>query len=286
MKAPDFFYSRDSSFLLSLGLSPLTVASWFYWAGASLHSYLYKKRILNPRRLGCKVISVGSPMVGGTGKTPLAAQVADILRSAGYKVALASRGYGGKSKARVTLVSDGQRILENASHVGDEPLVLAAHAPGIPVLIARDRGLAGLRAISDFDTEVLILDDGFNHHRLVRDLEVVTLDGGMGLGNGYCLPRGPLRTPVSHLSRADVEVLVDDPMLADVEKERPQRNAQPPQFSAIRRAEGLDSLSGEGSVTCSWLNGKRVGIFSGIAYPDSFERMLSSLTLSDVMEYL
>ena len=192
MKAPEFFYRPSKSKAMALPLAPLRMASWAYGAGASLHARIYASGSRR-RRLGCGVVSVGSPMVGGTGKTPMAARVASLLQADGYQVALASRGYGAMPEEAVTVVSDGTRVLSSPDRAGDESLVLAAHAPGVPVVVARDRGLAGLRAVADFGTEILVLDDGFGHHRLARDLEIVTFEGRMGLGNGHVLPRGPLK---------------------------------------------------------------------------------------------
>ena len=261
---------------MSSALVPLRIASWAYGAGASLHARIYASESRR-RRLACGVVSVGSPMVGGTGKTPMAARVASLLQADGYRVALASRGYGAMPDEAVTVVSDGASVLSSADRVGDEPLVLAAHAPGIPVVVARDRGLAGLRAIADFGIDILVLDDGFGHHRLARDLEIVTFEGRMGLGNGHILPRGPLKEGLAGLSRADAVVVVDGPLPEVDQTEILSRASNSVCFRSSRRASRLWSLNTAAPSSLDSLEGKEVGLLSGVAYPTSFERLIESL---------
>ena len=260
----------------SLPLAPLRLASWAYGTGAFLHAWAYARGPLR-KRLSCGVVSVGSPMVGGTGKTPLAARVASSLQAEGYRVALASRGHGVKRDGEVSVVSDGRNRLTSVAVSGDEAQVLAAHASGVPVLVARDRGRAGERAIEEFGTEILVLDDGFAHHRLARDLEIVTFDGAMGLGNGYMLPRGPLREGLSALVRADAIVVMDGP-LPEIDQERLVEQApEAPWFTATRRPSRLRSLSGDDAMSLDLLSGQDVGLLCGLAYPASFEALVSSL---------
>ena len=129
-------------------------------------------------RLPCRVISVGNLGVGGTGKTPTAAWLAAGLQRRGYRVVLASRGYARKGREPILTVSDGRFLHATVEQAGDEPFVLAAHAPGVPVLVGSDRALVGQRALSAHGAEILVLDDGFQHHRLERDLDVIVCDGG------------------------------------------------------------------------------------------------------------
>ena len=277
MRTPDWFYPGERPARASALLGSLRLASWCYGAGATIHQQVYARGIRRPRRLECRVISVGSPLVGGTAKTPMAAHVASILQADGHRVALASRGYGVAGRSEVLVVSDGEGLRCTPALAGDEPLVLSAHAPGVPVLIARDRGLAGQRAISEFGTEVLVLDDGFGHHRLARDLEIVTLDGGMGLGSGFVLPRGPLREPLHGLRRADAVGVIDG-SLSEADEARVGRLASGSfRFGAVRSARALSPCGGGPSVSPSWLTGKEVGMLCGIAHPASFERTLGHL---------
>jgi tetraacyldisaccharide 4'-kinase len=153
-------------------LLPLLPASWLYGAGAWFHRAVYRSGRRRPLRLPCRVVSVGNLVVGGAGKTPTAAWLAAGLQRRGHKVVLASRGYGRRGSKGVLVVSDGRFVRSHVAQAGDEPLVLAAHAPGVPVLVGRDRALVGWRALSAFGADVLVLDDGFQHHRLHRDVDL------------------------------------------------------------------------------------------------------------------
>jgi len=266
-------------------LLPLYLAALGYRLGARLHREAYERRWISRRRLACRVVSVGGLTVGGSGKTPVSAWIAARLGERGHAVALASRGYRRSSGSeRVTLVSDGRFVRADLSQAGDEPLLLAAHAPAVPVLVGADRGLVGLRAIAAFGSDVLVLDDGFAHHRLARDVEVVCFDGSFGFGNRHLLPRGPLREPPRALGRADGVVIVDGPLpetdAALLERVLPGS----PQFRARRRPAGLRPLAGGGAGSPEELAGTRVGMLTGLARPDSFRRSLESLGAEIVAE--
>ncbi|MFH1980550.1 MAG: tetraacyldisaccharide 4'-kinase [Pseudomonadota bacterium] len=154
------------------------------------------------RRLPVPVISVGNLTVGGTGKTPMVAYLAGILAAAGCRPAIVSRGYRGGLEKRGGIVSDGRRILENAAAAGDEPFMLAMQLPGVPVAVGRDRYAIGCRIATDLRPDVILLDDGFQHLRLARDVDILLADARYPLGNGYVLPRGPLREPAAAARRA------------------------------------------------------------------------------------
>ncbi len=158
-----------------------------------------------PVRLPCPVISIGNITVGGTGKTPVAALLAAWLRADGWHPAVLSRGYGGGAEKRGGLVSDGRRLGLGAAAAGDEPWLLAHRLRplGVPVAVGRDRAAAGRRLLAACDANLILLDDGFQHRGLARDLDLVLLDAGAPFGNGRLLPRGPLREPLEGLKRAD-----------------------------------------------------------------------------------
>jgi tetraacyldisaccharide 4'-kinase len=223
------------------------------------------------------VASVGGLTAGGAGKTPAAAWLAAGLVRRGHRVAIASRGYGGRSSERVLVVSDGRRVLASGAAAGDEALVLAAHAPGIPVLVGRDRALAGLRALSLFGTEILVLDDGFQHHQLWRNLDLVTVDAAQGFGNGWVLPRGPLREPIEALRYAHAVGVVDGELepAAEAELARWCRGAL--RFRARRRPVALRPLAGGPAQSPDALRGLEVGILAAIACPDSLRRTVEAL---------
>ena len=177
-----------------------------YGLGARGRRSLYDHGWLQPKRLPCPVLSIGNLVAGGTGKTPLTALLAGRLQAAGCRVAILSRGYGGQAPG-INVVSDGRRILLNYPEAGDEACLLARKLPGIPVITGADRFRAGLQAWERFRPELFLLDDGFQHFQLYRDLDIVLLDAARPFGNGRLLPRGTLREPVSTLCRPLVLVL-------------------------------------------------------------------------------
>ena len=268
---------REETRAQTLALAPLVPCAWLYGAAAWLARASRERGPWPPRRLPLRVVSVGNLLVGGTGKTPFAAWLAASLVRRGRKAALASRGYGRRGREPVQVVSDGRFVRASAESAGDEPIWLAGHAPGVPVLVGRDRGVVGLRALSAFGAEVLVLDDGFQHHRLARDVDFVCFDGAFGLGNGFVLPRGPLREPAGALRRADALVVVDGPL---PEPDAARIGALAPgarRVTVRRRAASLRSLAGGGAVSPEALDGAPVGLLTGVARPQSVRRTLEEV---------
>jgi tetraacyldisaccharide 4'-kinase len=277
MRFPDRLWKRESGRLERLVLSPLLAASWLYAAVAWLNRARHSPRLCGARRLDCCVVSVGSPVVGGAAKTPTAAWIASGLAARGHRVAIATRGYGGRRARGPIVVSDGVDVQCDVAHAGDEALVLCSHAKGVPVVVARDRAAAGALAIERFGTRVLVLDDGLAHHRLARDVEIVTLDAWHGLGNGCVLPRGPLREPLAALGHFDAFGVVDGP-LSPVDRRRlASRTSGALHYTAVRRPVTVHPLAGGPMRDPSCLRGAEIGALSGIAQPDGFVRSLESL---------
>lgn len=185
----------------------LKLAAGAYGGIGCLRAALYRRGVLRSRKLSCPVIAVGNITVGGTGKTPMAVYVAGLLRESGYRVAVISRGYRGLSeKIGGGVVSDGKRVLMTAAEAGDEPYLMALQLPGVPVVVGRMRYQAGCRALADFQPDVLVLDDAYQHLQLARDLNLLLLDHTAPFGNGEVVPRGVLREPLSALARADAVI--------------------------------------------------------------------------------
>lgn len=181
---------------LALMLLPL---SWLYCAVVRLRQQGYRRGWLATQRLPVPVIVVGNLTVGGTGKTPLVLRLAALLREQGWTPGILTRGYGGRAAhwpQRVWADSD-------PALVGDEPVLLARRS-GCVVIAGPDRVAAGKLALADGSCDVLLTDDGLQHMRLARNLEIVLVDGERGFGNGRCLPAGPLREPVSRLAHVDL----------------------------------------------------------------------------------
>lgn len=180
---------------------------------ANLNKLLYRCKIKSASRLPVPVIVVGNITVGGTGKTPLTVYLAQELTKQGWNVGIISRGYKSTSKEPHDLVSDthdAPRAVTATSDpavVGDEPLLLA-RATGVPVFVARQRALAGRALLAAHpEVNVLLCDDGLQHYKLARDIELCVIDGARGLGNGLRLPAGPLREARSRLKTVDTIVL-------------------------------------------------------------------------------
>ncbi len=257
--------------------APLVPLAWAYGAGARLGRALHRRHLLAETRLPCRVVCVGSVVAGGAGKTPAAAWLASSLARRGHRVAIASRGHGGRRGERILVVSDGRRVHATGAAAGDEALVLAAHAPGVPVVVARDRALAGLRALALFGSDVLVLDDGFQHHRLRRNLDVLLLDAGMGLGNGWVLPRGPLREPLDAVRYAHAVGVVDGDLSPETEALIARYCPGAFRFRARRRPVALRPLAGGSGASPKTLRGAEVGLLAGIAQPSSLRRTLEGL---------
>lgn len=267
-----------------VGSALLALPSWLYGAGSWAHGELYRRGWLRARRTGTRVVSIGSPVAGGSGKTPTAAWVASHLHARGHKVVIATRGYARPGRAAVAVVSDGRHVRSSLHEAGDEPSLLVGLAPGVPVLVGADRGVVGLRAVATFGAEVVVLDDGMQHHRLARDVEIVTLDGREGLGNGWVLPRGPLRERLSSLGRADAVLVVDGP-LGERDEARLERFAPTARrATARRRPRVLRPLAGGRGESPAWLRGREVGLVSGIARPVSLRRSVEALGAKVVAE--
>jgi len=231
---------------------------------AALRRGFYRAGLLHVVRLPVPVIVVGNISVGGTGKTPLVLWLADFLRQQGYRPGIVSRGYGGGTQGAMAV-----DIRSDPAVVGDEPLLLARKS-GCPVWIGRDRAAAGnalLQAHAECD--VLVSDDGLQHYRLARDMEIVVVDGERKFGNGLLLPAGPLREGVSRLGSVDA-VVVNGGSL-------PLRNG----FEMRLDGEVFCNLrQPELRVSADDFGGKKLHAVAGIGNPQRFFAHLRRLGLA------
>jgi tetraacyldisaccharide 4'-kinase len=189
----------------TIALGPFSA---LYSAAVKARSSGYENRFLKTYRVAAPVISVGNITVGGTGKTPLVEWLARRLADSGRRVCVLSRGYGRENAKQQVVVSDGEQIFSEVSSSGDEAMMLAQSLLGkCAVVCNADRVAAAHWAIENLKSEALILDDGFQHRRLERDLDIVMIDATNPFGNRRLLPAGILREPIESLSRADCVIL-------------------------------------------------------------------------------
>ena len=237
---------------------------------------LYAGRVLRSRALGCPVVSVGNLTVGGTGKTPAVELAVRTLGELGHRPAVLSRGYGRRGGG-VQVVADAASIRLDADEAGDEPFLLARRLPGVPVVVGANRWEAGRLARARFAPTALVLDDGFQHRTLRKDLEIVMARATRPWGNGRLLPGGPLREPLAALRRASLVVATGAHAVAD---------AGEVTASVERWAPGVPVLTAR-HVPAEWfeagsmrlvapatLPGSRLLAFAGIGTPANFQRTL------------
>jgi tetraacyldisaccharide 4'-kinase len=236
-----------------------------FGAVATARRALYEGGWRRRTRLASPVISVGNLSVGGTGKTPVVARVARLLSEAGQPVAILSRGYGGRFRGEALVVSDGGVPSVSAREAGDEPLMLARDLPGVIVAVGRRRDRVGAYVERRFGRRVFVLDDGFQHLRLHRDLDIVCVDALDP--DRLPLPAGRLREPLAALRSADLVLLtqahrVSEAALSSLEEQLGRERT----FRVSRRGEGFRDLGGQPRPAP-----QRPFLLSGIACPERFE---------------
>ena len=184
----------------------LGIAARGYRGLLGTREWLYARGVLRCRALGVPVVSVGNLTVGGTGKTPAVELAVRTLLELGRRPAVLSRGYGRRGGG-IQVVADGTSIRLDADEGGDEPFLLARRLPGVPVVVGAHRYAAGRQAVERFGARAIVLDDGFQHRTLAKDLEIVMARARAPWGNGRLLPGGPLREPLGALGRAQLIVV-------------------------------------------------------------------------------
>jgi tetraacyldisaccharide 4'-kinase len=237
---------------------------------------LYRTGLLPVHTLGARVISIGNLTMGGTGKTPAVRLVAEHLTAKGEGVVIVTRGYG--------RTVPGQRILVDGQgrwrEMGDEPLMLSRSLPTVPIIVGRDRVAGGKVAVEKFRPQFVILDDGFQHLRLARDVEVVVIDATCPFGNGRLFPGGILRENLGALQRAHLFLVTKVNQAENVGHLLRLLQQIHPHAVIVQgayRPVGLSEVSTHTQVGLELLKGKPVLAMSGIGNPISFERSLEGL---------
>lgn len=232
----------------------------------------YRSGIFSVSRLPVPVISVGNITTGGTGKTPLVEWVCRALTDEGYKCCVLTRGYGRLNPETQVVVSDGSRVLADERQSGDEPLLLARNLIGVAAVIANaDRVAAGHWAIQNLGTSAFVLDDGFQHLRIGRDFDIVTIDATNPWGDGALLPHGRLREETDGLSRADCVVVTRAEQVESLDylKKSIQENTPAPILTSRMVTSRLRTIEGD-VLDKNRLQNERVGAFCGIGNQASF----------------
>ena len=259
----------------------LRVFSFLFLTGYLIRKSFYCLGLIKPKKLSAKVISVGNITAGGSGKTPFVLYLAKKLQGKGINFAILTRGYKRLSK-------DTREMKKNDSpdikweQVGDEPFLLSNHLPEVPIIVDKDRFYSGKIAQDKYKADFLFLDDGFQHWRLKRDLDIVMVDSSIDLGKEKLLPAGRLREPLSSLKRANLFVLtrVDQSEYKDKVKKLLQKyNPQAPIIESILQTSSIQNWKDKTEIDLSQYKGKKGLTFCGIGNPYSFERTLKSLGL-------
>jgi tetraacyldisaccharide 4'-kinase len=253
----------------------LRFISFFYLLGHHFRLWAYRWGIFPRRSLDCRVISVGNLTLGGTGKTPFVMMIAETLRGNGFKPAILTRGYGGKSKKPVNVVCDGKEILLSPEWVGDEAVMMAEKLKNVPILTGADRFQTGRYALKNYEIDTLILDDGFQHLALRRDLDILLCDHQRPLGNNHLFPAGELREPASETRRADMvcftrysggPIKFSSKFLGSI-----------PQIKTHLRLDSIINMENGDVCDAEILKGQPVVAFCGIANPEGFRQILQDV---------
>ena len=293
-------YDRDlsvSARLFGLFLHPF---SYLFSGIVRLRLFLYSNRfVFRDKPLDCLILVVGNLTVGGTGKTPVVERFTKELLAKGKRVAILSRGYKSKEEPKHSfwsrlwkkdqsppkIVSDGERVLLNSEEAGDEPFMLATNLPGAIVLADKDRVKAGRFAIDHFRADALILDDGFQYLPLKGTLNLLLVDQTNPFGNRCLLPRGILREPVRHLSRASYVFLTKSEVEPELELLQTIRkyNKKAEIIRCVHKPKFFKEINGEQIKPMDLLREAYVGVFCGIASPRGFEQLI--LRMSGELRY-
>ena len=272
--------SRNASLMFALGRPFAPLYSWLM----SLREAFYKKGVLKQSRLSVPVVSVGNLTMGGTGKTPVTIYLGRLL--ADLSPVVVSRGYKSKRTSEIHTVSDGKDVCSNPEVSGDEPVLIAESLPGVPVLTSKKRSIAGQYAIDNLQAGLIILDDGFQHLALFRDLDIALFKVDTFLGNNRVFPGGDMREPLKALHRADCFMLtcVDEEnreRALAIQNALEKRFPDKPVFLAAYQptaAVGPDMTIHDLSAVTT----QRLFAFCGLASPSSFERTLAEAGINSV----
>lgn len=254
---------------LKIFLFPLAL---FYRAMVFWRNFFYNIGFFVSKSLSCKIISVGNISVGGTGKTPAVIFLANLLDNHGKRTAVLTRGYKRKSRGTI-VVSDGQGHIASVSEAGDEPVFMANKINHIPIVADENRVRGGTFLIDNFNPDIIIMDDGFQHRAIDRDLDIVLINSQSKTSDNHLLPYGLLREPKSQLKRADL-IFLTKTNLGETVSPLAQ-NSDLNMFKSIMiPKQSITDAAGNKKMLES-LSGINVFAFSGIGDPESFHSLIA-----------
>lgn len=263
-------------------------ASWFYGLVIRLGLWCYRQGWCSSTRLSCPVISVGNLTVGGTGKTPIVILLTEWLQAKGRHVAVLSRGYKRTSTAPHLLVSDGSRVLVSPSEAGDEPFLIAQRCPQAIVAVGADRVALGRWVLDQYPIDCIVLDDGFQHRALHRDVDLVLLDATDAMGLDALLPAGRLREPLSELARASAVAITRADSRSDVKAvcDRLHAVGYPSGnvMEVVFTPECVVAVVSQERQSLEWGRTKKAWLVSGVGNSLSFRRSAESVGIEVVGE--
>jgi len=252
---PHYWYSSNKIVWLLLPLS------WLYCSVVTVRRWLYKINWKKSFTADRPIVVIGNIVAGGSGKTPLLIAVCKYIKAKGFSPGVVSRGYGGTLSGIKQIEAN-----DSADLVGDEPLMIS-RATDVPVVVGADRAGAVKELLSRNECDIVFTDDGLQHYRMARDIEIAVIDDQRMFGNGYCLPAGPLREPVSRLQETDLLVY------SNVMKQSSEQCSYQLKMVGVRRLDSADVLPIES------LAGKTVHAVAGIGHP---ERFFATLRTADI----
>ncbi len=271
----DHYKNKDFSLLYACG-RPFAP---FYSFAMGMRAALYRKEVFRVHRLKVPVVSVGNLTMGGTGKTPMVIYLARLL-SEKYKVAVVSRGYGGRARKKVNVISDGRSILLEPPLAADEASLVACRLKNVPVLTGSKRADVGRYAVDRLGAELVVLDDAFQHMALHRDVNIVLFKASTFLGNNRVFPGGDMREPLAALNRANAFVVtcVDEHKRKRVEAYKVALNKKFPDIPVFfGKYRPLCLVTPDNKeIDLDQGNYDFFG-FCGLAHPDSFQQTLADL---------
>lgn len=273
----NFITKKQRGFLPTLLRLLLGPWCWLYSGIVRIRNFCFDVGFYKQKKLPCTVISIGNIVVGGTGKTPTVTTIAKLLQSSGLKVSVLLRGYKRQSGEKIVIVSDGKNGLCSREESGDEAHMLTHQLSDIPIIVGKHRYLTGEAAIRKFSSDVLILDDGFQHRQLGRDLNILTIDATHPYGTGALLPLGTLREPISSINRADIIILTRTDAagnnIAELKTELNQLAPNIPILESIHKPTSLYWLNPTGihtTLPLRKLTNKRLLAVCAIGNPNAF----------------